>query len=227
MQKANHHWEKRLNELTVKKKEAEEDSRKKKGTLTDKMAERTLPEVKSSIKAATCAEVATMAGRVAEDVKVEAKTIEDRFFSDSSLQAIPAEHKDVLVASVGRLLEEQMKTFMKQVDRRIKQAAGPPAEKVDSSDDEEEELLEERSTPDGDGFIFPTGTEKEEKQRKKKEARRAAAANAAGAAAASTSMAVDQEQRKPSEKRTAQDQGGREADVADMENGKAATQQQK
>ena len=87
--------------------------------------------------------------------------------------------------------------------------------------------MEDTSPPDGDKFIFQTGTEKKEKQRRKKEAKRLAAANATGAATASSSMAVDQEQRKPSEKRTAEDQGGREADVAELENGKAATQQQK
>ena len=127
---------------------------------------------------------------------------------------------------MARLLKEQIEMVMKAVDQKITQAAGPAVEKIESSDYEEEELMEDTSSPDGDKFIFQTGTEKKEKQRRKKEAKRLAAANAAGAATASSSMAVDQEQRKPSEKRTTEEQGGREADVAELENGRAATQQQ-
>lgn len=230
MQKSNQIWEKHLEELAVKKKEAEEESRTKKEKLTDVMAERTLPEVKTSIKAATYAEAVTVAGRIAEDVKIDAKLVEDHFYSDASLTGVPAEHKDVLVASVGRLLQAQIEMVMQAVDQKIKQAAGPVIEqmpRVESSDDEEEELMEDFSPADGDKFKFQTGTEKKEKQRKKKEARRLAAATAARAANASTRMPVDQEQRKPSEKRTAEEQGGREPDLAEVENGKAATQQPK
>ena len=218
MQEGEKHWDRRLKELNDKKKEAEEEARKKQEKLTDKMAERTLPEVKSCIKAATYAEVATAAGHLAEDVKVDAKVIEQHFFEDSSLTSVPAEHKDVLVASVERLVKEQMSMFMKQMDLKLKAATG----KEDSSDDEDQELL-----PDGEdaGFTIQASQGKKEKQKQKKAAAaKAAAAKATAASATSTAapsrMAVDQEQRKPSEKREAIEQGGREADAAELANNK-------
>ena len=206
---AHKQWDKQMEELTKKRKTAEDEHKLAKEKLTDKMAERTMPEVKTSIQAATFAEAGSLAGSVAEETLLDVQAVAAHFYQDVTLREVPPEHKDVLVESVGKLLHSQMKTFMEAMDQKYKRAAQTMQEEEDAS---EPELLDVTGDGTAAAFRVQTASAKSERQRQKKDQKKAGAA-----AAAATTMEVDQEERKKAEKRAQEHQGGREPDQAEIQ----------
>ena len=208
---ARNHWDKQMEELMQKRKTAEEEHKLAKEKLTDKMAERTIPEVKTSIQAATFAEAGSLAGGVAQETMLDAKAVAEHFSLDGTLKEVPQEHQEVLVASVGKLLHNQMKMFMEAMDQKYKRAAKPMQEEEGASDDDAE-LLEVMGDGNATAFKVQTASAKSGRQRQKKQQQKVGAA-----AAAASSMEVDLEERRKAEKRAQEHQGGREPDQAEKE----------